>query len=197
VINRAVIALLAGCAAFAGLIAAEIIAADRADGGATINRARVEAAVPPQKQSPARGELIATALSQPLFSPSRRPTDNIAAPVSDLSGLRLTGIVIKPDRRIAIFTSADGKTIERAEGETFDAWLLERISPLEVSLSGPTGMQTLVPKADPNLAQSKPRPQSAAGGIARTTAAVQSQRSPKPPAHAGSSQPPTNPTRAQ
>src|SRR5215470_17433129 len=92
-------------------------------------------------------------MRSPLFSPTRRPpeaaaTDNSETPLSDM---RLTGILITPDQRMAIFAPAGGKPLVRSEGEMISDWRIESIDSQSVSLIGPTGSTTLEPKADPNL----------------------------------------------
>ena len=51
-------------------------------------------------------ELVATTLSRPLFSATRRPAERaVSGGPADpgLTDVRLTGIVIEPDRHTAIF----------------------------------------------------------------------------------------------
>jgi hypothetical protein len=67
------------------------------------------------------------------------------------SDVRLSGIVIEPDRRIAIFAVNNAKSVILLEGEALDDWRVESISPQQVSLSGPSGTMTLKPKSDSNL----------------------------------------------
>ena len=124
-----------------------------------------------QSDRPAISQLTATILARPLFSPTRRPpeaeaTDHSETPLSDM---RLTGILITPDQRVAIFAPASGKPLVRSEGDMISDWRIESIDSQSVSLTGPTGATTLEPKADPNLvrvtgAQQKmaPPPQPAA-----------------------------------
>jgi hypothetical protein len=106
-----------------------------------------------QNDRPAISQLTATILARPLFSPTRRPpeaagTDNSGTPLSDL---RLTGILITPDQRLAIFSPAGGKPLVRSEGDMVSDWRIDSIASQSVSLTGPTGATTLEPKADPNL----------------------------------------------
>jgi hypothetical protein len=85
-----------------------------------------------------------------------------------MSDIRLTGIVVEPDRHLAIFAVAGAKPVVRAEGESLKEWRVESISPTEVSLTGPGGSRTLAPKTDPNLVRPGPPafPGPAAGGRA-------------------------------
>jgi hypothetical protein len=106
-----------------------------------------------QNDRPAISQLTATILARPLFSPTRRHpgapgTDHSEAPLSDM---RLTGILITPDQRLAIFAPAGGKSLVRSEGDMISDWRIESIANQSVSLTGPTGAATLEPKGDPNL----------------------------------------------
>jgi hypothetical protein len=85
--------------------------------------------------------------------PTQRPPE---APSSDNTGdlrpsdVRLSGIVIEPDQRIAIFAVNGAKSVILSEGEKLNDWRVS-ISPQQVSLSGPSGTMTLKPKPDANL----------------------------------------------
>jgi hypothetical protein len=106
-----------------------------------------------QNDRPAISQLTATVLARPLFSPTRRPPEAAAMDHSEtpLSDMRLTGILITPDQRLAIFAPAAGKPLVRSEGDMISDWRIESIANQSVSLTGPTGATTLEPKADPNL----------------------------------------------
>jgi hypothetical protein len=106
-----------------------------------------------QKDRPPISQLIATILARPLFSPTRRPPEAEATDHSEtsLSDMRLTGIMITPDQRVAIFAPASGKPLVRSEGDMISDWRIESIDGQSVSLTGPGGATTLEPKADPNL----------------------------------------------
>ena len=157
-IDRLVLVLiLAGCALFAAIIAAEITATPDSGLTATVASPSSEASLPPTRQQP-RGrydELLATILARPLFSATRRPPPrggNDTTAESGLTDTRLAGIVIAPGHRIAIFAPNGAKALVVGEGETVSGWRVESITPREVSLSGPGGTKTLQPKFDPNLA---------------------------------------------
>jgi hypothetical protein len=94
--------------------------------------------------------------------PKPAPSDNAADP--RLPDVRLTGIVIERDRRIAIFDVTGTRPLVLSEGEALKDWRLDNISPQRVSLSGPAGTMTLEPKADPNLI--RPPPPAAAAATA-------------------------------
>ena len=147
--------LVLGCVAFGGLIVAELYA----DPGEALSitavgsrRDDAPAALPTQ---PVRlDDLLATSLARPLFSPTRRPPASApgeAAGDTDLAGNRLAGIVIEPDRRLAIFAVTGAKALTLTEGESVDGWQIESITPTEVSLVGRSGGKTLQPTRDPNL----------------------------------------------
>jgi hypothetical protein len=118
------------------------------------------ASVPPapqRQQDPPVDKLLETTLSRPLFSSTRRPPQSAADDGNadtNLSDKRLTGIVITPDRHIAIFAVNDAKPLTLSEGESVSGWRIETIGPIEVSLSSPSGNKILRPQPDPNHAQS-------------------------------------------
>lgn len=152
--------LVIGCVAFAGLILVEI-------GSRGSDIPIVEPRVPEVESKPVASrtekprldDLIATALANPLFSPTRHPPE--ASGASDaadpgLTNVRLTGIVIEPDRRIAIFAVSGGKPLVLTEGEEVQNWRLDSISPEQVSVIGPTGTRILEPKPDANAVRPPP-----------------------------------------
>ena len=96
--------------------------------------------------------------------PKPAPSDNAADP--RLPDVRLTGIVIERDRRIAIFDVTGTRPLVLSEGEALKDWRLDNISPQKVSLSGPAGTITLEPKADPNLVRPPP-PAAAAATVSQ------------------------------
>ena len=89
--------------------------------------------------------------------------------------MRLTGIVIEPERHLAIFAVPGSKPLVRAEGETVNELRVESIGPNQVSLSGPNGSTTLEPKSDPSMAR---RNQGAQPTAAGAKAGVSGARSP-------------------
>jgi hypothetical protein len=148
--------LLVGCLAFATILLIEIKAPERmAMAPSTPAEQPAPLAALHQLPSLPTASPIAAILARPLFSPSRRPPQSNLGNAADDSGLadsRLTGIVIEPGRRFAIFAPQGAKLLTVTEGETVSGWRVESISPREVSLSGPDGTKTLQPKFDPNLA---------------------------------------------
>ena len=71
-------------------------------------------------------------------------------PDGGLSNVRLTGIVIQSDQRLAIF-KVTGETRILSVGRALNGWKLDSISPEGVSLSGPGGTRTLQPEGDTTL----------------------------------------------
>jgi hypothetical protein len=135
---------------------------------------------PPQEQVP---DLLETILARPLFTQSRHPPDTTSSkgPAdTGLADVRLTGILVEPHLRLAIFAVSGAKPLTLSEGEALNGWRLDSISPQEVLLSGPGGARTLELKADSKLvrqarvpaARPKP-PQAAPPGPAGTGAAGQ------------------------
>ncbi len=157
-IDRLVLVLLlAGCALAAAIITAEMARAPDRDDPVSMASPPPEAAPPTTRPEPPGryNELSAAILARPLFNNTRRPPprggDNATAD-SGLADTRLTGIVVGPSHRIAIFAPLGAKALVVSEGETVSGWRVEHINPREVSLSGPNGTKTLQPKFDPNLA---------------------------------------------
>jgi len=135
---------------------------------------------PPQEQVQ---DLLGTIIARPLFAPSRHPPDTPSsnrAAEDELKDVRLTGILVEPHLRLAIFAVSGAKPLALSEGEALNGWRLESILPQEVLLSGPGGARTLELKADSKLvrqarvpaARPKP-PQAAPPGPAGTGATGQ------------------------
>jgi hypothetical protein len=102
-------------------------------------------------------QLVATTLARPLFSATRRPPEREqgSSPDTPLKDLRLTGILILPDQRIAIFARTEDKPLVLSEGEMISDWHIDNITAQSVSLSGPTGTITLEPRSDPKLVRGR------------------------------------------
>jgi hypothetical protein len=85
-----------------------------------------------------------TVLARPLFSRTRRPSA-IAAPFAASSpGLpRLSGIMISPAGKSAIFSPAGGKPIIAEEGGHVGAFTVRSISANRVTIDGPGGITVL------------------------------------------------------
>lgn len=150
--DRSILLLLIACAGLVAVNGFELRGGGD-DGAVTAKpRARIDRAAPvPQAPPPPVAPLMATVLARPLFSPTRRPAAQDEPVAEDLTGKRLTGIVIAPERRLAIFAVSGSKPLILGEGQSVSGWQIETITPTEVSLRGPTGQRTLQPKMDPNL----------------------------------------------
>jgi hypothetical protein len=134
------------------------------------------ARLPTEEIKPAAPEI--RKLADPLFNPTlRRPETASSANDADssLRDVRLTGVVIGPDLRVAIFAVAGTNSRVLSEGEALRGWRLDRISPKEVALSGPAGNILLAPQSDANLVQPPPpvAVQSSRPGLAVAGAPVQ------------------------
>jgi hypothetical protein len=157
-IDRMVLVLLlAGCALFAAITIAEIGTRRDPAASALVMPPRPAPLPLPRSRQPRHryDALLATILARPLFSSTRRPPPpggHDQAADSELADTRLTGIVIAPGHRIAIFAPAGTKAVTVNEGELVSGWRVERITARQVSLSGPEGTRTMQPKFDPNLA---------------------------------------------
>src|SRR5215472_13230368 len=117
---------LAGCVVCAGLILGS-------------DSPSFEARLPPAKK-PAAPEVLSSA-------------DDAYSPLRDV---RLTGVVIAPDLRIAIFAVSGTNSLVLSEGETLKDWRLDRILPGKVLLGGPAGTIELELKPDANLVRPPP-----------------------------------------
>jgi hypothetical protein len=101
----------------------------------------------------------ATQPSNPLLGLTRRPpkpASSDAAADPRLPDVRLTGIVIERDRRIAIFAVTGTTPLELSEGDAVKDWRLDSISPQMVSFSGPAGTMTLALNADTSPVRQPP-----------------------------------------
>ena len=78
--------------------------------------------------------------ADPLFSPIQ-PRPEVPSSAGDASSplrdVRLTGVVIGPDLRIAIFAVPGTNSLVLSEGERLNGRQLDHISPGKVLLSGP------------------------------------------------------------
>ena len=141
--------LLAGCVVSTGLI--------------LVGRAFTSSDSPLNERSSPATEIKSGAqareIAEPQLGPPQRPPEAASsdnAGESRLPDVRLTGIVIEPDRRIAIFAVNGTKSVALSEGETLNDWRIDSISPQQVSLSGPGGTMTLKPKPDADLIRRAP-----------------------------------------
>src|ERR1700741_3307280 len=133
--NRLPPFIFVGCVVCAGLIPIEF-------GSVSSHRPLPEARLPPAEVEPAALEIRKLAKGTPS---SGNGAD------SPLRDVRLTGVVIGPDLRMAIFAVTGSNSRVLSEGEKLKGWRLDRILPGEVLLSGPAGTIKLEPKLDANL----------------------------------------------
>ena len=159
----ALIVLLAGCVLFAAITAAEVIATPAAPTEIAADRAQARPPPPSvarAERGPPSEAIVAEILARPLFSATRRPPAKSEGATVDsgLADTRLAGIVTTPGRRFAIFAPNGAKPLIVNEGDTISGWHIDRITPREVSLTGPTGTKTLQPKIDPTLVPPAPPP---------------------------------------
>jgi hypothetical protein len=93
--------------------------------------------------APPVDSLAATILARPLFSPDRRPPEGQQSAGADLKDKRFAGIVIEPDRRLAIFAVTGAKPLAVSEGDSVDGWRIESINADEIALVSAQGSRTL------------------------------------------------------
>jgi len=103
-------------------------------------------------------ENAAKLLARPLFSRNRRPPAEdphpVAGPPSSLP--RLTGVVVSPAGKFAIFASAGGgRPVVIAEGDHLGAAVIDAIAAGEVNVHGPDGTLVLHSTFD-QIAQAAP-----------------------------------------
>jgi len=156
VMTRLPALLLAGCAVLTGLILV----------GSTSSDSPLFEKSPPATEirTGAQAREIA---EQPHGGMQRSPEATSSVHDDDLRPpeVRLSGIVIEPDRRIAMFAVNGAKSVVLSEGEPLKDWRVESISPQGVLLNGPAGTMTLKPKPDANLVRpaavvtSQPQPE--------------------------------------
>jgi hypothetical protein len=103
---------------------------------------------PPEAAPDHTGEWIAAFLARPVFSPDRRPAATIASTpgVRLPEGLpRLSGVLVGPFGRSAIFAADGRKPLVVDVGGHIDAWTVRVIDADAVEVSGPGGARTLHP----------------------------------------------------
>lgn len=139
--------LLVIVAGLASIIAWEIGNAPTADVASPHPSVAVAGARVPASEADRTGDWVATVLARPLFSPDRRPAvDTATVAGTSLPGLpRLSGILVGPFGRQAIFAASGRKPIVVEEGAKIDAYTVKSIDATQVRLLGPNGMQVLKP----------------------------------------------------
>ena len=150
--------LFFACVAFGGLIVAELLGASGGPDRVPVVESRRGDAPLTQSVRPTRSEdLLAATLARPLFSPSRRPPMGAGDTMPpDPGNNRLTGIVIEPDRRVAVFAVSGAKPLILTEGESISGWQIESITASQVSLVSRSGTKILQPTLDPNPPAPRP-----------------------------------------
>ena len=157
-IDRLAIALLlAGCAVFATIFFAQIGSGEHQESTATqVLALPSDGAAIHQQQAPQLEELVAAALTRPLFERPQEPAESNSAIRAGLVDTRLTGILTTPDQRVAIFAVTGASPLVLTEGETLGGWRLDSITPLQVSLSSLGDTKILQPEVDSALVSPEP-----------------------------------------
>jgi hypothetical protein len=103
-----------------------------------------------------RAALAETVLARPLFTPGRRPPTpgQVAvgpAPAANKGLPRMTGILIDGESRRAIFVGPEGgRPVVVAEGGRVGGFVVQKIDPQSVTVSGPDGTRTVRAAFDPH-----------------------------------------------
>ena len=139
--------------AFVGLALGGVIALESAPGPLSGAAPRAAEVLHPGPIAPQAGDMrrvqgwVDTILDRPLFSPSRRPPPTVAGSgTSDPGFPRLTGIVILPQQREAIF-AVPGKThpVVVREGSRLNGVLIKSIDPGSVVVVDAAGARIIRP----------------------------------------------------
>ena len=101
----------------------------------------------PAAPSGRSADLAAAILARPLLSPSRRPPSAARAPTPANELPRLTGIIISPGGRSAIFAGKP-RALVIPEGGRVGDYIVQQIVPGIVTLNGPLGLVALQPSFD-------------------------------------------------
>lgn len=140
------VAALLSATGLAAIVALELANAPQDTVGPLPSQA---AAISPSSKSVAvadhSDEWVSTILGRPLFSPDRRPSSTSAA-VAGLPGLpRLSGIMVGPFGRSAIFAAEGTKPLVAQEGARIAGYTVKAIEATQVRLIGPNGNVVLHP----------------------------------------------------
>lgn len=143
-------------AGLAAVIARQLEAGPAVDPAPPVAAYRPAAATAPAvAPAPDRALWVATSVARPLFSPDRRPPPAEAAAGATSGPVeppRLTGILITPTGRRAIFAGAREPLILQ-EGGRIGGYLVHSISAAQVTVLGPSGPRTLQPSYAPRPAE--------------------------------------------
>ena len=147
--------LLASC--LAGIVALELTGGMPDSGAVTLPRTSTPtpASARPAISGPERVASWAdTVLARPLFSPTRRPPPVAAGPAAAPEAAavlpRMTGVLVTPTLRRAIFAGPDGTSLVVPEGGRLGAFTVVSVRPGQAVVSGPDGQRTVSPAFDPN-----------------------------------------------
>jgi len=116
--------------------------------------APVAPASAPAGEADDAGRRVAEVLARPLFSSGRRPAAQAAAaPPAAVAPLpRMTGVIVTPAGRRAIFVNSAGKPTVVTEGERIGAYAVQSIEAGRVTLAGPDGQRVVATAFDPKPA---------------------------------------------
>lgn len=108
----------------------------------------------PAADADGAGRRVAEVLARPLFTPGRRPAAQAAAaPPAAVAPLpRMTGVIVTPAGRRAIFANGAGKAVVVMEGGRIGAYAVQSIEAGRVTLAGPDGQRVVAPTFDPKPA---------------------------------------------
>jgi hypothetical protein len=149
--------LLVLCGALVVVIAAEIVTGQGAGGEFGPPAAMVPpGALARSTSRPAeqdRARWVAVILDRPLFSPDRRPAPGAPIAVAAAGVPRLTGIIMTPDRAVAIFRDDEGaKPLVEGPGGSVGGWVIATIAADGVSLRKVDARITVRPEFDASSA---------------------------------------------
>lgn len=165
-------AMLAAAGVLAAVIVGEIAGMPRGHPGPLRSVDPAPGHAAPRGRAAAVQAWLGPILARPLFSPDRRlaaAPDEVAA--ACMPGLpRLSGILVGPFGRSAIFASETSQPVVLGEGDRIAAYTVRAIDATGVRLDGPHGVQRLQPAfdtADPPL-PAPPAPMGHSGQAARS-----------------------------
>lgn len=139
------------CFSLSGVIAAELLT-DIRSAKPLVASAPVATANSPESEPPAapgnRAALAQTIEERPLFSPGRKPVAaSMPARQVDTTvkpfGRRLTGIVVEPQMRAAVFAGEGARPVAVKEGEPIDGWFLETVTSVSVTMRSAGTVQVI------------------------------------------------------
>lgn len=140
-------ALGAVIVALVGVVAAELATGSETERTEHVEAPQIMLPVPPPapEHKEQREVWVTTALARPLFDSDRRPPVATAtvATVTPISLPRLTGTLVSPEGRRAVFKNGD-KSAVMGEGSSIDdTWTVKTIGHGTVTVAGPDGSHVL------------------------------------------------------